>query len=199
MFPRPPSSLGLASRTISLSPPSFFLSLSSLSLSLSSLHPPSYQSIPLSLLLCISGSEEPQLQLICPSSRTSQSQLFQMPSLQSLPNELLLQVIANLDSHRDVAVLSQQCRRFHHLCDMSSRRKYHRVRLRCHSDSDFALKFILSILREPRLGTYVRDLEITEAGGEPWLSTEVSLPPEDWARLERAIRHAGFDRDGEVE
>lgn len=122
-----------------------------------------------------------------------------MPSLQSLPNELLLQVIDNFDSHRDVGVLSQQCRKFYHLCDMSSRRKYHRVTLRSLSDSDSALKTLLSILKEPRLGTYVRALEITGAGGEPWLSTEVSLPPEDRARLERAIRHAGFDRDGEVE
>lgn len=81
-------------------------------------------------------------------------------SLQALPDELLLRILFYLrPSYADAAALSQ-CRRLYSLCDMSNRRKYRRIRLRDASDLTSAFKMLCDIRKTPRLGYYVRYLEL---------------------------------------
>ncbi|KAF7157169.1 hypothetical protein CNMCM6106_002251 [Aspergillus hiratsukae] len=101
-------------------------------------------------------------------------------SLISLPEEVLQGVIDSFSSHRDVASLSLQCRRIHRLCEMSTRRKYRRVRLRNTSDFAKAFGMLLSILKKPRLGLYVRNIELKRS------------PALGYA-LEEAIKRLGFE------
>lgn len=68
-----------------------------------------------------------------------------MPYLQDLPDKLLSEVVTNIQSHRDVAAFSQLCRKFHGLCDLSTRRQYRRVRLQSDEDCDQALAMLLSM------------------------------------------------------
>lgn len=65
-----------------------------------------------------------------------------------------------LQSPRDIAALSQQCRSLHRLCDMPLRRKYRRVKLQSERDLKVAFDMLLSILRAPYLGSYVRHLRV---------------------------------------
>lgn len=129
-------------------------------------------------------------------------------SLQSLPDEILLQILSYLSSHTDAAALSLQCHRWHRLCDMSNRRKYRRVKLRETLDFAVALRMLRSILKTPQFGGYVRYIELNRS---PWLDysyfassykikpAQRSLCQEDRDRLTRAIRRAGFDSPEEQE
>ncbi|KAF7181452.1 hypothetical protein CNMCM7691_000670 [Aspergillus felis] len=121
-------------------------------------------------------------------------------SLHSLPDELLQEVINSL-SHRDAASLSLQSRRIYRLCEMSTRRKYRRVRLRNTSDFAKAFGMLLSILKTPRLGLYVCNIELVRS---PSLRYEVVesyqlrraervLELDDLLRLEEAIIQLGFE------
>ena len=120
-------------------------------------------------------------------------------SIHSLSDEVLQGVINNL-SHRDVASLSLQSRRIHRLCEMSTRRKYRRVRLRNTSDCAKAFGMLLSILKTPRLGLYVCNIQLERS---PTIKYEVvesyQLRPaervldlDDLLRLEEAIKQLGF-------
>jgi hypothetical protein len=124
-------------------------------------------------------------------------------SLQSLQDEALLRILSYLPSHTDAAALSLQCHRWHRLCDMSNRRKYRRVKLREPLDLAVAFSMLLSILKTPRYGDYVRHIELNRSpslesyhGPEQSCTDEPlqrSLRPNDQVRLTTAIRRAGFD------
>ncbi|GAD93439.1 hypothetical protein AOR_1_2306174 [Paecilomyces variotii No. 5] len=124
-------------------------------------------------------------------------------SLEALPDELLACIISHLPSHADVACLSRQCRRLYHLCDMSTRSKYHQVKLVRISDLDFAFKTLCTILRTPRLAHYVKNLELkwspSMESSRPLTHVLSMTPlervvePNDLGRLMHAIRLAGYD------
>jgi hypothetical protein len=129
-------------------------------------------------------------------------------SLQSLPDEILLQILSHLPSHTDAAALSLQCHRWHRLCDMSNRRKYRRVKLRETLDLAVALRMLRSILKTPRYGEYVRCIELNRslwlgysffAWSYKFKPPQRSLLQKDQDRLIRAIRRAGFDDPEEQE
>jgi hypothetical protein len=128
-------------------------------------------------------------------------------SLQSLPEEVLMLIISYLPSHADAAALSLQCHRCHRLCDMATRRKYRRVKLRETLDLDVAFKILQSILKTPRYGRYVRHIELN-LSPSPYLKfkqfytappLQRSLLPDDHGRLTAAIRRAGFESAQEQE
>lgn len=122
-------------------------------------------------------------------------------SLLSLPDEVLQGVIDSFSSHRDVASLSLQCRRIHRLCEMSTRRKYRRVRLRNTSDFAKAFGVLLSVLKKPRLGLYIRNIQLkrSPALGYAFVKSyrlrpaERALELDDLHRLEEAIKRLGFE------
>lgn len=123
-----------------------------------------------------------------------------MASLQLLPNEVLLEVFLNIDSARDVLALALQCRRFHDLCDLKTRRKYRRIEIGPHYKGH-DLDILLSILRKPYRGLYVRHLTFVFnlryiGGSSRWMKCkpEKSLPPQILDKLKKAIKEAGFGR-----
>ncbi|KAF3399042.1 hypothetical protein DPV78_006982 [Talaromyces pinophilus] len=127
--------------------------------------------------------------------------------LQSLPEEVSVLILSYLPSHADAAALSLQCRRWHRLCEMATRRKYRRVKLRETSDLAVAFKILQSILKTPRYGWYVRHIELNRS---PTLSygcaqsyavhpPQQSLQLKDQERLIVAIRQAGFESPQEQE
>jgi hypothetical protein len=128
-------------------------------------------------------------------------------SVQSLPDEVLLHILSYLPSHADAAALSLQCHRWHRLCDMTTRRKYRRVKLRETLDLAVAFKILQSILKTPQYGRYVRHIELNRSpsvgSGIVQLYTvkppQRSLRPKDQERLTAAIRRAGFESPQEQE
>lgn len=124
-------------------------------------------------------------------------------SLQSLQDEALLRILSYLPSHTDAAALSLQCHRWHRLSDMSNRRKYRRVKLREPLDFAVAFSMLLSILKTPRYGDYVRHIELNRSPSpdhyhefeQPYTDKPLqrSLRPKDQVRLTAAIRRAGFE------
>ncbi|KAL4782589.1 hypothetical protein BJX76DRAFT_358746 [Aspergillus varians] len=89
-----------------------------------------------------------------------------MPHLERLPNELLLLIISEIQNYKNLACFSAQCHRLHALCDLPVRRKYRRIRIRRDGHLNPAFEVLLSILRKPRLATYVRHLEIDREPSE---------------------------------
>ncbi|RDW67503.1 F-box protein [Aspergillus mulundensis] len=84
-----------------------------------------------------------------------------MATLTSLPLDIQQHIISYLLSNRDVAALSLQSRTFHQLCDMQTRRKYHKIRIAPNTGSlDRAFNLLLDILRRPSLGRYVRQIKV---------------------------------------
>jgi hypothetical protein len=120
--------------------------------------------------------------------------------LQYLPDEILLHILSYITSHADAAALSLQCHRWHRLCDMATRRKYRRVKLRETSDLAVAFKILCSILKTPRYGQYVRYIELNRSQSHYGIiirsytpkALQRSLPLKDQERLTAAIRRAGF-------
>lgn len=120
--------------------------------------------------------------------------------LQSLPDEILLYILSYITSHADAAALSLQCHRWHRLCDMATRRKYRRVKLRETLDLAVVFKILCSILKTPRYGQYVRHIELNRSQSHYCIiirsytpkPPQRSLPPKDQERLTAAIRRAGF-------
>lgn len=102
--------------------------------------------------------------------------------------------------HRDVSSLSLQSRRIHRLCEMSTQRKYRRVRLRNTSDFAKAFRMLLSILKTPRLGLFVRNIQLERSPRVQYevvesyqlRAAERVLDLDDMLKLEEAIRHLGF-------
>ena len=121
-----------------------------------------------------------------------------MVTIDNLPDEVLLRILSYVQSMRDLAALAIQCRSFHRVCDMATRRQYRRIRLRSPGDLQLGFAMLLSILRRPRLGIYVRHIEINrpplkrrsyEKGTH---DVTMSLDEDDLERLRVAIRRAGF-------
>ncbi|KAF4235731.1 hypothetical protein CNMCM8980_003225 [Aspergillus fumigatiaffinis] len=128
-------------------------------------------------------------------------------SVQYLPDEVLLHILSYLPSHADAAALSLQCHRWHRLCDMTTRRKYRRVKLRETLDLAVAFKILRSILKTPQYGRYVRHIELNRSPSVGYGIVQLytvkppqrSLRPKDQERLTAAIRRAGFESPQEQE
>ena len=127
-----------------------------------------------------------------------------MPSLQNLPDELLLNVINKLLVY-NVMALPQQSRGIHALCDLKNREKYHRLKFgrekypQTHEAVlQAGLDTLLAILRTPSLGDYLRRVELYGTGMiefDPDTEDSIQdsiLSPEDIDRLKQAILGAGF-------
>ena len=120
-----------------------------------------------------------------------------MAALNDLPSEVLQQIISYLHFHRDVAALSIQCHSLHALCDMPTRKKYCQIRIGPIDWSlDTAFARLMGILKEPRLGRYVRCIENWEKPmeSEPYVIGEDQrkLPEEEMQLLRAATQKAGF-------
>lgn len=118
-------------------------------------------------------------------------------SLLSLPLETHQRVITYLLSHRDVAALSVQCRTLHSLCDMATRKKYHRISVSSGEegiDKPFAL--LMDILKRPSLGNYVRHIECCKATSRHMdykeANSQRDLSNEEMILLRKAARKGGF-------
>jgi hypothetical protein len=127
-----------------------------------------------------------------------------MPSLQNLPDELLLNVINKLSVYAAMA-LSQQSRGIHALSDVKNRQKYHQFKFgrekypQTHEAVlQAGLDTLLAILRTPSLGDYLHRVDLYGTGmiefdpdSENSIQDSV-LSPEDIDRLKQAILDAGF-------
>jgi hypothetical protein len=136
--------------------------------------------------------------------RRSVATRAKMPSLQNLPDELLLNVINKLSPY-DAMALSQQSRGIHALCDVKNRQKYHQLKFgrekypQTHEAVlQTGLDELLAILRTPSLGHYIRHVDLYGTGmiefdpdSENSIQDSV-LSPEDIDRLKQAILDAGF-------
>jgi hypothetical protein len=105
-------------------------------------------------------------------------------SLQSLPDEILLQILSYLPSRTDAAALSLQCHCWHQLCDMSNRHKYRRVKLRETFDLALALRMLRSILRRPQYREYVRYIELNRS---PWLGNSFYVSSYELKPAQRSL------------
>ncbi|KAL4869021.1 hypothetical protein BDV12DRAFT_88110 [Aspergillus spectabilis] len=119
-------------------------------------------------------------------------------SLTSLVNKPILRVFDKLRCYQHTAALPQQFRRLHSP-HMALESAYSRIRLCESEDVRAGFGKSLSILREPRLGTYVRHLELDPTlfdghwGGEVRRSYACSILQSGLsAKLEQAIVRAGF-------
>ncbi|KAL3481780.1 hypothetical protein BJX99DRAFT_253304 [Aspergillus californicus] len=84
-----------------------------------------------------------------------------MATLTTLPLDIQYHILSYLLSLRDVAALSKQCKTLHDLCDMEMRHMYHTVKIEARTGSlDIAFHLLMSILRRPALGHYVRHIEV---------------------------------------
>lgn len=117
-----------------------------------------------------------------------------MASLDNLPIETLPQIISLLDSHRDVAALSFPSRNLYALCDMPTRKKYRRIRLKPSVKSfDRVFNILMDILKRPPLGRYVRHIELlTMFLGFSGRLRLRKVHENDIQLLQTAMRRAGF-------
>ncbi|KAF7175075.1 hypothetical protein CNMCM7691_006479 [Aspergillus felis] len=114
-----------------------------------------------------------------------------------LPPEIHHRIILHLESNRDVAALSSQCKALRSLCDMSNRKKYRRVRITPSiADLNRGFKMLMDILRKPSLGRYVRHIEYRQTVSRYRLYDvkpyERKLDEEDMRLLRKATQRAGF-------
>ncbi|GAB1198364.1 hypothetical protein APSETT444_007683 [Aspergillus pseudonomiae] len=88
------------------------------------------------------------------------------------------------------------CPRVDHLDRAPTPEDLHRVYIRTVEDTDTVFDTLLSILRQPALGQYVRHVKLDRAVGYPLqppdLKTTREISEEDRKLLEGAIRQAGF-------
>ncbi|KAL4747030.1 hypothetical protein BDW72DRAFT_209916 [Aspergillus terricola var. indicus] len=120
--------------------------------------------------------------------------------LQDIPEEILLKII---DTVADEGIhylhsIALTCKRCNVLCNIDERRSYHCIFIHSFLDCNIAFRKLLAILRKPRLGRYVRHLEVNM---QPRLNVpfvnlppvwERNLPDEDIRLLRAAVRNAGF-------
>ncbi|RDW86081.1 uncharacterized protein DSM5745_02723 [Aspergillus mulundensis] len=111
-------------------------------------------------------------------------------------------ILSYLDNYKDIVALSVQDRRLRNLCDLTTCRKYRRIRIRDDEHLNPAFDFLLSILRNPRLGSYVRHLEVDRQPmcGDNYEKTEWqrNLGDGDLEKLKQAIEvahYTGYDDD----
>ncbi|KAL3453537.1 hypothetical protein BJX65DRAFT_264230 [Aspergillus insuetus] len=129
-----------------------------------------------------------------------------MATLPSLPLDIQHHILSYLLSPRDIASLSTQCKTLHRLCDMSTRHKYHSVKIEPSTDSiDTAFTLLMDILRRPVLGRYIRHIEVRAAPPRRVRYTQLEPQREisegDMRLLRGAVKNAGFgdlDLEGQV-
>lgn len=116
-----------------------------------------------------------------------------------LPTEVLLLTISQVRSHRDFVAFSRTCRAIHSLTknELPLRQKHRRIRIKSPSDSDKAFDILLSILRRPQLGDYVRHIEYDRPPNsyhDYQIRTKdlKELSDEDYERLQTAVKNSGF-------
>ncbi|KAJ5437526.1 hypothetical protein N7445_006070 [Penicillium cf. griseofulvum] len=118
-------------------------------------------------------------------------------SFLSLPLEIHQRIISYLLSNRDVAALSVQCRTLHSMCDMATRKKYHRISVSsAEEDIDRSFDLLMDILKRPNLGTYVRHVECCNATyrrmGYKEAKFQRDLSEEEMNLVRKAVRKGGF-------
>ena len=129
-----------------------------------------------------------------------------MPTLPDLPGEVLLRIISYVHSTSGLAALAMQCRCLHGLCDMTTRKQYYRIRLQGKADLQEGTELLLTILRHPIRGTYVRHLKfdqdvpyVTSYPESHYAEYEGPVAEDDVARVCAAVRRAGFSgREGRL-
>lgn len=125
-----------------------------------------------------------------------------MAAFDSIPDEILLNINSHVGSIKDLAALSIQCRRFHDIIDMPARKRFHRIRLgrsttSCPVSRRHAIAgLLLEILKQPKLGQYVSQLEVDS----PPMYTRRIQPLEKTENenvrlIMAAFRAAGFSDD----
>ncbi|KAJ6022107.1 hypothetical protein N7540_007611 [Penicillium herquei] len=125
--------------------------------------------------------------------------------LLSLPPEVLVRILSNLDSYHDVAAFSLSCRKLHGMCDMPTRKRFHSIRIwPTNKGINQAFELVMSMLKRPFLGQYVRDLRYY---GRPrysgiWKGGKRGSYPRDLSQkdlslLKRVIQLAGFSGSAE--
>ena len=120
-----------------------------------------------------------------------------------LPSEIHHRILSYLICNRDVAALSIQCRALYLVCDMSTRKKFHRLRISTTKRSiDPAFELLLEILKKPTLGQYVRYIECYPRALEASTlfvlkDPQRKLSDDEVALLRAAVRRAGFTGDKE--
>lgn len=118
-------------------------------------------------------------------------------SFLSLPLEIHQRVISCLLSNRDVAALSVQCRTLHSLCDMATRKKYHRIGVSsCEEAIDKPFALLMDILKRPSLGNYVRHIECRTATSRHMdykqVNSQRDLSNEEMTLVREAVKKGGF-------
>ncbi|KAI9694886.1 MAG: hypothetical protein M1822_000502 [Bathelium mastoideum] len=122
-----------------------------------------------------------------------------MSDISALPKELLLQVVKCLPSNRDAAAFARSSRSFYSLVNLSTRRKYRRVRLESTEDIYRAVKMLRSILRTPLIGLYVEHIELNQVPVDldfarfQLPTTEPLLTARELQALKLGVRKAGYE------
>lgn len=128
-----------------------------------------------------------------------------MARFSQLPVEILLHIVNEVRSNRDLAAFSRSCRTVYNLSreEMPLRRKYRRIQLNSITDLERGFALLLAILRRPQLGHLVRHLEL-DRPPTSYRSYEIqnkdlkTLEDGDFERLKIAVKNAGFtDEYGE--
>lgn len=113
-----------------------------------------------------------------------------MATLEKLPTEILLDIIWLL-SIQDLTALSLQCRQLCKAVEMVSPREYRRIRLYgIHLPSAYNL--FCTILENPIIGSYVREIATDSPQDLPDCDEVVQLPVDKEPLLKLAITKAGF-------
>lgn len=118
-------------------------------------------------------------------------------SFLSLPLEIHQRIISFLLSNHDVAALSLQCRTLHSLCDMTTRKKYHRISVSAgEEDIDKPFALLMDILKRPSLGNYVRHVECCTATSSHMdykqVKSQRDLSNEEIDLVKKAVKKGGF-------
>jgi hypothetical protein len=116
----------------------------------------------------------------------------------TLPLEIHQKIISYLLSNRDVAALSIQCRFLHSVCDMATRKRFHRISIsKSESSIDEAFSFLLEILKQPQLALYVRHVEyhftvMSRRADYKEAGLMRDLKSEEIDLIRKAVRKGGF-------
>ncbi|CAI7601843.1 unnamed protein product [Penicillium glandicola] len=118
-------------------------------------------------------------------------------SFLSLPLEIHQRIISCLLSNRDVAALSVQCRILHSMCDMATRKKYHRISVSSGEENiDKPFELLMDILKRPSLGNYVRHIECCTPTNRHMdykeAKSQRDLSNKEMNLVRKAVRQGGF-------
>lgn len=116
-----------------------------------------------------------------------------------LPVDILLHIVNEVQSNRDLAAFSRSCRAIYNLSrqEMPLRRKYRRILLKSISDLERGFALLLAILRRPQLGGLVRHLEL-DRPPTSYNDYEIqnkdlkTVEDGDLEKLKTVVKNAGF-------